>query len=369
MDMYLGPPELIIHDTGTQFTSVEFTQNTELIGSVTKYILVEAHYSIGIVERYHIPLRRAYEIITKELPQTTKQYILQMAVKAVNDTAGPDGLVPTLLVFGTFPRMSIKDTTTTTVVERGKAIRKAMKEVAELHAKRHVTEALRTRNGPNISDVLDLAIGEKVLVYRENKGWDGPHTMLSVDGHNCVVKLPAGPTTFRITSVKKYFVPPNTPQDNLPSNLPSDQPVDPPNTTQPPVIQPIRQNLPRHRRVPTRYREIEMMDIHMYLSHKEDEHMAMAVKLRKEGIIRSLTEPFVEARKKEIDGLLSKNVFQIVNIRDIPRGERLFRSRFVDEVKRRDGVLYKKSRLVVQAHHDRGKQTILTQSLTIQRAS
>jgi hypothetical protein len=93
-----------------------------------------------------------------------------MAVKAVNDTAGPDGLVPTLLVFSTFPRISIKDITTTTVVERGKAIRKAMKEVAELHAKRHVTEALRTRNGPNISDVLDLAIGEKVLVYRENKG-------------------------------------------------------------------------------------------------------------------------------------------------------------------------------------------------------
>jgi hypothetical protein len=60
-----------------------------------------------------------------------------------------------------------------------------------------------------------------------------------------------------------------------------------------------------------------MMDVHMYLSHKEDEHMAMVVKLRKEGIIRSLTELFVEARKKEIDSLLSKNIFQIINIRDI----------------------------------------------------
>ncbi|KAI2634264.1 hypothetical protein GGS26DRAFT_553076 [Hypomontagnella submonticulosa] len=28
-----------------------------------------------------------------------------MAVKAVNDTAGPDGLVPTLLVFGAYPRL------------------------------------------------------------------------------------------------------------------------------------------------------------------------------------------------------------------------------------------------------------------------
>ena len=32
-----------------------------------------------------------------------------MAVKAVNDTAGLDGLVPTLLVFGAFPRLSPSD--------------------------------------------------------------------------------------------------------------------------------------------------------------------------------------------------------------------------------------------------------------------
>lgn len=39
-----------------------------------------------------------------------KNFILQMAVKVVNDSAEPDGIVPTLLVFGVFPRM-IKDST------------------------------------------------------------------------------------------------------------------------------------------------------------------------------------------------------------------------------------------------------------------
>jgi hypothetical protein len=29
-----------------------------------------------------------------------------MAVKAINDTAGPNGLVPTLLVYGAYPRIS-----------------------------------------------------------------------------------------------------------------------------------------------------------------------------------------------------------------------------------------------------------------------
>ena len=87
-----------------------------------------------------------------------------MAVKATNDTAGPDGLIPTLLVFGTFPRISINDTPSTTTIERGKAIQKAIKEVVELQAKRHVTKALRTHNGPNITDVLGLEIKEEVLV-------------------------------------------------------------------------------------------------------------------------------------------------------------------------------------------------------------
>jgi hypothetical protein len=74
---------------------------------LTKSVPVEAHWSVGIVERAHPTLRRAYEIITDELQGpgsgVTKEMALQMAVKAVNDTAGPDGLVPTLLVFGAYP--------------------------------------------------------------------------------------------------------------------------------------------------------------------------------------------------------------------------------------------------------------------------
>jgi hypothetical protein len=132
IDIYLGPLEIIVYNVGTQFTSLEFVQNTKAIGSVTKCVLVKAHHLIGIVERYYRPLWRAYEIITKELPQVAKQITLQIAVKATNNTAGPNGLVPTLLVFGTFLRISINDTPLTTTIKRGKAIQKAIKEVVEL---------------------------------------------------------------------------------------------------------------------------------------------------------------------------------------------------------------------------------------------
>jgi hypothetical protein len=54
------------------------------------------------VKRYYTPLCQAFKIITKELPRVLKQFVLQMAIKAVNDTAGPDGLVSTLLVFNTY---------------------------------------------------------------------------------------------------------------------------------------------------------------------------------------------------------------------------------------------------------------------------
>ena len=69
------------------------------MGITTKSVLVEAHWSVGQVERAHPILRRAYCIIAEELKSEgiSKQKMLQMAVKAINNTSGPDGLVPTRL--------------------------------------------------------------------------------------------------------------------------------------------------------------------------------------------------------------------------------------------------------------------------------
>jgi hypothetical protein len=62
------------------------------------------------------------------------------------------------------------------------------------------------------------------------------------------------------------------------------------------------------------------------------------------------SRPFAASRQKEIDGLLNQGVFQIVSIDVLPPNKRLFRSRFVDNIKYKDGVPYKKSRLIVQAY-------------------
>lgn len=86
-----------------------------------------------------------------------------MAVKSVNDTAGPNGLVPILLVFGAYPSMHSMDPLAPTIIQRAAAIEKAIHEVRKIHAEGQVVGALNTKNGPQVDLVYDLSINSDVL--------------------------------------------------------------------------------------------------------------------------------------------------------------------------------------------------------------
>ena len=128
IDTYLGPPDRLTHDAGRNFASREFRQNAATTGININVVPVEAHWSVGIVERAHPMLRRAYEIIVNECPGISKNLAVQTAVKAINDTAGPDGLVPTLLVFGAYPRLADADPPAPSIAQRAWAVRKRWKK-------------------------------------------------------------------------------------------------------------------------------------------------------------------------------------------------------------------------------------------------
>jgi len=51
-----------------------------------------------------------------KIPKINKEIGLQMAFKAINDLAGPRGLVPTLLVFKAYPQMVKSDVLFPTVI-------------------------------------------------------------------------------------------------------------------------------------------------------------------------------------------------------------------------------------------------------------
>ena len=58
-----------------------------------------------------------------------------MAVKAVNNTASPNRLVPTLLVYGAYLRISNLDPLTPSIIERVAIIQKVIAEIVKLRAK------------------------------------------------------------------------------------------------------------------------------------------------------------------------------------------------------------------------------------------
>ena len=93
---------MITYNAGKNFISKDFKYLAIIMGITTKTVPVEAHWSIGKVEHYYAVLRRVYQIISEELPDLDKEMALQMAVKAVNNTTGLNGLIPTLLVFSAF---------------------------------------------------------------------------------------------------------------------------------------------------------------------------------------------------------------------------------------------------------------------------
>jgi hypothetical protein len=117
--------------------------NARILAIEIEEVPVEAHNSIGKIERYHGPLRRAFEVITANLGTSlAPEYVLQMAIKAINDTAGHDGLVPILLMFGTYPRLLPSSLPSSSLIVRANAMRKAMAEVRKLKARRQMTDAL-----------------------------------------------------------------------------------------------------------------------------------------------------------------------------------------------------------------------------------
>lgn len=335
IDSYLGPPDIITHDAGTNFTSQEFQQSAESLSIRTKEVPVEAAASMSIVERYHKPLRRAYQVIKDEIEGIDKVTALQMAVKAINDTAGYDGIVPTLLVFGAFPRMTHLDPPAPTIAQRATAIKKAMAEITKLRMQRQVTDALRTRNGPSTDDTHAIPLGSDVLVWRiHEKSWNGPYKLLAIEGETATIELPHGPIAFRTTNIKRYTSDNNTDQAQAQHEQQEDSQ--------------INQRPTRTHRPPARYRADIM-------------------------IADTMDKPrpdFTSSRQKELDGLIKTGVFEFIKATDIPATTRIFNSRFLDQVKF-EGTpkAYEKSRLVVQAYKDNGKKAVLTQSPTIQRVS
>lgn len=147
--------------------------------------------------------------------------------------------------------------------------------------------------------------------------------------------MPSGPTNFRSTAVRPFFSINNN--DNPPHEVSDNHHASSPriNTTheenqESQDVSSLRTNPTRTRRLPARFRENPNLLV----------------------LFNDLASPpqpnFIASRQKEINGLLEKGVFEKVNPTEIPPGTRIFKSRFVDEIKNPGTEkATEKSRLVV----------------------
>jgi hypothetical protein len=81
-----------------------------------------------------------------------------MASKAINDSAGPDGIVLILLVFGVYSQLTKINPPSPSVTKRAEAIYIATKEVRRFYTERRVKNALVIRNSPDTKNTLDLLL-------------------------------------------------------------------------------------------------------------------------------------------------------------------------------------------------------------------
>jgi hypothetical protein len=79
-------------------------------------------------------------------------------VKTVNNSAGPDSIMPTLLVFRAYSCITRDSLPSPFITKQAKAIYKAIKKVRRLYAKQQVNNALAIKNRPNTEPVLTLLL-------------------------------------------------------------------------------------------------------------------------------------------------------------------------------------------------------------------
>ena len=318
-NVYLGPTDFLRVDQGYNLVSKEFKSAAETEGISVLEAPIESPQTMSHVGRYHNPLRLAYKKIIVELPGSAAADVLSMATKAVNNTVGPEGLCPTILVFGALPKPA-RNSLTPTQVQRAVAIENAMKEVSSIQAKTRVQFGLRYKGpvGQERDDLDKLFPGAKVLVYRNNPNlWDGPFTFIDRVGETVCIQTPRGRKIFRTTAVKPA---------------------------------PLSMNS-------------------SFIANSGDIFDELFAAESTDDLFSSFSgNDFSEARKKELKGLQEGKVFQVVHRSKVPKGMRVYSTGWVDTVKiKGDGTTMLKSRLVEGNFRDAAAKSVPTTSPTVLR--
>ena len=126
-NLYAGYSIEIHDDQGPQFQSTECNFLLQAAGIRKTDSGIESHNALGVGEIYHDFLKFIYKKAHAENPTIPKKQVLSLAVNAMNNAAGHNGLSPALLVFGIVPRNPLKPTTLPAMNQRFIVMQKALR--------------------------------------------------------------------------------------------------------------------------------------------------------------------------------------------------------------------------------------------------
>ena len=358
--IYSSFPRKMLTDECSAFTSNEWKQNCANANIRLRHTGTESHNSLASGEMYHAMIRRVFNKVSLTYPQQPKELCLAFTVKAINDTAGPNGLLPSLLVFGMLPRMPDDDYTPLNQHERVALMKTARDEYESVIAERSVNVALKKNTPPAAQ--LRFAPGQSVYVYRDKplKRWTGPHHLIRFEGKKMLIDVgdKTGPRYFNIAQVKPAKLPSISsllPPASLPfqfqsTEQPSDtqiqSPVPPPSPSIPSTT--TATHLPHS--LPVTGRRIMMTEV---LDTKDPR-----------------TNGFEDAKQKELEGLIGRGTFKLVLREEIESDPNIVPSRFVLAIKHlEDGKEHLKARFVLGGHRDRDKRSIVHNANTLKPVS
>lgn len=318
--IYIGFPECILTDQGSVFISKEWNSNCDLAQIRLIHTGTESHNSLGLCEKYHSTLRTIFQKLRCDFPNLPCDIALAKSVQAMNETVGPHGLVPSLLVFGVIPKIpNISQYESPNQKERLKAAQTARATYEKIVAKSIIDRGIKKIPPPSSDHVYRP--GDFAYVYREGiKQYTGPHMIATVDGKSVRLHLGEkfGPRPFNISQIRPAHNNPHS-EENLEKLLNS--------------------------------------------------HGILWTEIIPTGDDRESL--FHDAKKNEILGLIERGTFRITLTEEIDKSEKpnILPSRFVLAIKHTDGGDIFKARFVIGGHRDREKSSLVHHSYNLKQSS
>jgi hypothetical protein len=367
IDTYFESFDLITSNASKQFIVREFKQYATNMNIRINIVFVETHHSIEMIKRYHEFLRQVYAIIVAKLFEIDSNSILQMTFKTLNDSINFDDLIFTLFVFDAYFRMIEMNASSSTIIQRFIAMRKAMNEVRKLNVIRQLNDALNIRNDSSSILIHNLLLNSDVLVYREknnnqSKSWKDSFKFLNINDESAIIELSSDSTKFRSTVIKSYYDDNHFENSSLfisiidfsfiafiskSSNMTQSNDQFVASIDQKSESEILSNSSKRDR---DRFRKYLASTAYLsFVFNTTDDHdlalafifvstsiFAFAVVFKLDSIVHIALSQFAAFRRKEINDLIEKDVFRSINKDDVSFDVCIFNFRFVNEIKHFD---------------------------------